>query len=292
MIPKRVGLSVLLITWALSFILLPGFSAPNPAAKTLVQGGQAAGATNTQYPVVTSGATSSGVIRTLRVDDDGAVATAPGASALEVEGDVADGTALTGINPVLGGGQDGTNIQALSTDTSGRLRTVADPFGGSTSSLADGNVTVAYVPTNTAAGAPGAVGVGVGTFNGTAWERARSNSSIEILPTLARTTAQAVEFTNYSGKAVHVVLDVTAIAATPVLTLTIEGKDEVSGKFYTLLAGAAVSTVSTNVYRVGPGLTAAANLVANDFVPRAGRIRVAVADADSATYSVGIATVN
>jgi hypothetical protein len=44
-------------------------------------------------------------------------------TALQVEGRAADGAAVTG-NPVLIGGQDGTNAQSLLTDTSGRLNAV------------------------------------------------------------------------------------------------------------------------------------------------------------------------
>ena len=66
-----------------------------------------------------------------------------------------------------------------------------------------------------------------------------------------------------------------------------EGKDPVSGNYYTLLAGVAVTTVSTNVYRVGPGLTAAANQVANYRAPRTWRVRVTANNGNSITYSVG-----
>ena len=38
--------------------------------------------------------------------------------------------------------------------------------------------------------------------------------------------------------------------------------DALSGQYYTLLAGAAVTTVSTNVYKVFPGATAVANAAA------------------------------
>jgi hypothetical protein len=45
--------------------------------------------------------------------------------------------------------------------------------------------------------------------------------------------------------------------------------------------------VATTVLKVGPGLTAAANLVANDMIPSIWRVIVTHGDTDSATYSVG-----
>jgi hypothetical protein len=83
-----------------------------------------------------------------------------------------------------------------------------------------------------------------------------------------------------------VVLDMTVVG-TGSVTLTIQGKDEASGKYYTLLAGAAVTTNSTNVYTVFPGAPATANVSANDIVPRTFRILVTANNANSATYSVG-----
>lgn len=59
------------------------------------------------------------------------------------------------------------------------------------------------------------------------------------------------------------------------------------GKYYTLLASAALTGTGTTRYRIYPGLTADANVVASDVLPRTWRVTVAVADADSATYSIG-----
>ena len=57
--------------------------------------------------------------------------------------------------------------------------------------------------------------------------------------------------------------------------------------FWGLLKGAAVIANSTNIYRVYPGLTAAANAVANDILPRTFRVTVTANNANSVTYSVG-----
>jgi hypothetical protein len=114
------------------------------------------------------------------------------------------------------------------------------------------------------------------------------NSYITLLPSAARTVATTSEdFANYGGRGMHVVVDVTAVTATPGLTVTIQGKDEVSGKYYTLLAGLAITTVSTTIYKIFPGSAVSANVSANDIIPHTFRVSVAVADADAATYSIG-----
>lgn len=119
------------------------------------------------------------------------------------------------------------------------------------------------------------------TYNGTA------------LASAARTTAtDSADLGNPDGRGVIVVLDVTAITATPILTLSIQGKDLISGKYYTILTGATVSTVSTNFYTVYPGIAETANVDVSVPLPATWRVRIGVADADSATYSVGYSLVN
>jgi hypothetical protein len=119
------------------------------------------------------------------------------------------------------------------------------------------------------------------------WDRLRANQDITLLASAARTTTvSTADQTNYNGDAIDVVLDVTN-AGTGSITVTIEGKDALSGKYYTLLAGAAVVANGTTVYRVGPGLTAAANAVANFRVPRTWRVTVTHNNANPITYSVG-----
>lgn len=123
-------------------------------------------------------------------------------------------------------------------------------------------------------------------FNGTTWDRQRNNTQNTLLASAARTvTTSSPDQTNYNAKGLHVVLDVT-VAGTGDITLTIEGKDGLSGKYYTLLAGTNVTTNSTNVYKVYPGLPATANVSANDIVPRTYRVTVTANNANIITYSV------
>lgn len=128
-------------------------------------------------------------------------------------------------------------------------------------------------------------------FNGATWDRERGNVDATLLASAARTAAtQSADQTNYNGRGLHVVIDVTAWTAGSI-TVTIQGKDSVSGKYYTILASAALAAVGTTILRVYPGLTASANAAANDILPRTWRVSVAVGTADSITYSIGASVI-
>lgn len=112
------------------------------------------------------------------------------------------------------------------------------------------------------------------------------NNSVTLLASAARTaTVATADQRNPHHRGVVVVIDVTASSATPSVVATIQGKDEVSGKYYTILASAAITGTGTTVLRVYPGLTAASNTVANDVLPSTWRVNFVHADADSITYS-------
>lgn len=86
------------------------------------------------------------------------------------------------------------------------------------------------------------------------------------------------DLNNRSGdRGILVYIDITAISGTsPTLTVNLEGKDEFSGKYYTFLQSAALTAVGVTVLRVYPGLTAAANLTANDVLPGMYRVRTTI----------------
>lgn len=116
------------------------------------------------------------------------------------------------------------------------------------------------------------------------------NNQVDILPSASRTaTPTATRVTNPDCKFAHVVLDVTVNAGgLGSITLSIYGRDKASGKRYLLLASAAVTAVATTIYKIGPGLTAAANAVANDVVPKELEIEVVHGNANPIAYSVGL----
>ncbi len=96
----------------------------------------------------------------------------------------------------------------------------------------------------------------------------------------------------YAGKGAHVVLDMTAVSGTPSITVTIEGKDNVSGKYYPILVSGAITAVSTNVLQVYPGVAETANVNESSFLPTNWRITVTHSTTDAVTYSVGASVID
>ena len=93
-------------------------------------------------------------------------------------------------------------------------------------------------------------------------------------------------------RGIKIVVDITAITGTsPTLTVTLQGKDLASGKYYTILASAALAAVGTTVMTVYPALVAVANLTANDVLPRTYRIISAIGGTTPAvTATIGVTT--
>jgi|GEM_PF-2249224 len=111
-----------------------------------------------------------------------------------------------------------------------------------------------------------------------------------VLPSAARTTDQIVDL-NITAKryrSLILVTDLTAFVTAASLTMSVLGRDPVSGKTFNLLTSTAIASVSTNVLKIGPGLTAAANTVANDFVPPHLQVFADLGNANSHTFSVGL----
>lgn len=125
-----------------------------------------------------------------------------------------------------------------------------------------------------------------GASGATIIDRARANLAVVLVASGASAaTFTSADQLNVNGHALDVILDVT-VAGIASLTVAINAKDVASGKYYNLLTGVAVITNSTNVYRIGPALAAAANAVANAWVPRLFQVVVTQAGGP-ATYSLG-----
>ena len=59
------------------------------------------------------------------------------------------------------------------------------------------------------------------------------------------------------------VIDVTAVTATPSVVFTVKGKSALGSDYYTILTSAAITATGQTVLRVYPGLTASANVTAS-----------------------------
>jgi hypothetical protein len=115
---------------------------------------------------------------------------------------------------------------------------------------------------------------------------------VTIFPLEARTAvATSQDISNHDGTGLVLTIVATAVVNTPSVTFTIEGKDPTSGTYYTILTSAAITGAGTTVLRVHPDLTAATNTVAKDMLPAVWRVKTAVSDTDTLTYSVGASMV-
>jgi hypothetical protein len=122
----------------------------------------------------------------------------------------------------------------------------------------------------------------------------RSNLDLNtsaLLSGVGATTSQtSADQVNAYGRGVKVFVVTTAIG-TGSITVTIQAKDPGSGSYTTLLASAAITTNTTTVLTVYPGIAVAANVSANDVLPRQWRISLAANNANPANYSVGASVI-
>lgn len=209
-------------------------------------------------------------------------------------GNVASGAADSG-NPVKIAGVYDSSPAAVTTGQRRTIETnaigavlVAFDSGGDAGG--DAAATLGGVITRQASALGGSNPLAVGQFdyNGATWDRHRNNVAATLLASASRTTTQtSADIVTYNAKAITVVLDVTVVAASPSVTVTINGKDPASGKYYLLLSGAAVLTAVTNVYSIGPGIAETSNVSTSKFLPRTIQIVVTANNANAGTYSVG-----
>lgn len=102
-------------------------------------------------------------------------------------------------------------------------------------------------------------------------------------------TFVSADLKNDVRRGLKLVIDITAIAGTsPTVTVTIQGKDPVSGKYYTLLASAALAATGTTTLTIYPGIATVANASVDDVLPATWRISVVVGGTGpSATMTIG-----
>jgi hypothetical protein len=111
-------------------------------------------------------------------------------------------------------------------------------------------------------------------------------SQLSIFTSSARTaTPTAVEVNANGAHGIHLVIDVTA-ASSPSVVPTIDGYDELSGKYYNLLTGSAITATGTTVLKIFPGIATLANGAASDVIPNRIRISMTHGNANSVTYTV------
>ncbi len=83
---------------------------------------------------------------------------------------------------------------------------------------------------------------------------------------------------NLTHRGLALYVNISALTGTgPTVTVTIQGRDPVSGQYFTLLASAALGAVGFTRMLVYPGVPATANLADNDALPGTWRVQVVVA---------------
>lgn len=134
-------------------------------------------------------------------------------------------------------------------------------------------------------------------FNDTSWDRFRNNTVGTALASAARTaTTSSADITNYNAVGIIIYLNITAIGATPTVTVEVQSKDSISGFYLRLAQFTALSPTGADqrIYGFVPGggTDVAGNVEWKPGrLPRTFRIAVAHGDADSITYSVGYALI-
>lgn len=117
-----------------------------------------------------------------------------------------------------------------------------------------------------------------------------NQDNIVLFASASRTTTQTTpDQINLFARGIILILDVT-VPGTGSVTLTINMKDPVSGKYKLILAGAAVITQVTNIYTIYPGAVVTANVSANANLPKTWQAIVTANNANPVTYSLGAST--
>ena len=131
-------------------------------------------------------------------------------------------------------------------------------------------------------------------FDGTTTTLAPSVlANVDTAALLAYTAAAAgsngADQANTNARGIKLVVDITALTGvSPTLTVTVQGKDAASGKYYTILASAALAAVATTTLEVYPGIATAANVTAGVTLPRVWRVIAAIGGTTPAvTATVG-----
>lgn len=115
-----------------------------------------------------------------------------------------------------------------------------------------------------------------------------SRNIVEVYPSQARTASPADAEVQVPPDAASCLLliDVTAIALTPSVTVNVNGVVPGSGTQFPLLSSAAITGVGVTALEIGPGIAEAANKSVDVLLPEKLVVDPAHADADSITYSI------
>lgn len=114
------------------------------------------------------------------------------------------------------------------------------------------------------------------------------NLATQILPSASRTaaTVDSADQTNAGWRGVHVIINVSAYVS-GAYTPYVQAKDPVSGTYYDILVGSAITATGITVLKIYPGMATISNGASADFLPRIWRVHLVGASTPSMTFSVG-----
>lgn len=94
-----------------------------------------------------------------------------------------------------------------------------------------------------------------------------------LLTVSASGTTNGNDFINYNNRGAMFFINLTLTGGTaPTATFTVQGKDPVSGQYYTILATTALNATGFTALTVYPGAAVTANVSASTPLPRTFRI--------------------
>jgi|SRR5262245_35664813 len=129
-------------------------------------------------------------------------------------------------------------------------------------------------------------------WNGASYDRLRGNiDTYQLLASGAiSANANGSDQLNYNARGVKLFINTGAFGSgSSAITVTLQGKDPVSGQYYTILASASLTAGTFLVLSAYPGLTASANVTANDVLPRTFRITYQASNWGTGGSVLGIA---
>lgn len=115
-----------------------------------------------------------------------------------------------------------------------------------------------------------------------------ANLQAKFFASSARTSADVhtADLSNPGWRGVQIYIKTTAFTS-GTYTPHIQGKDPVSGDYYDILVGAAISGTGNVTLTVYPGITATSNVSASTVLPQTWRLQMVGASTPSMTFSAG-----
>lgn len=129
-----------------------------------------------------------------------------------------------------------------------------------------------------------------GLYNGSTLDLLRNNvEGIALASAVRNSTTNSPDIVNYNHKGIAVILNVTSASGTGGLQIRVQAKDPVSGNYVTGInpPPTAVTTVTTTMIEVYPGISSPNFNGYSYALPRTFRISITHVDSSNYTYSVG-----